>query len=143
MVLHGGTVKFYCKDGLSSLTLMHIEQILNFGGKMKAVNCGAANQWVAINKPYDSMYKLRKKYSYGHEQMRMDIEKAMDQDKEKILAFHKTDIYKAWVDGKVPWEQWFQALAMVNCGHKITPPHKVFCSGVEFQKVFCPELIDH
>ena len=49
IILPGSVVRYFCKDGLSSLTVFNVERILNFGGEMKAVNCGAANEWLALH----------------------------------------------------------------------------------------------
>ena len=55
IILPGATVKYFCMDGLSSLTVMHIQEILNFGGKFVPVNCGAANEYVALRQAVDNM----------------------------------------------------------------------------------------
>ena len=48
IILQGGTVKFWCKDGLSSLDVLHVNKIMNFGGDMEAVNCGPENEYGAL-----------------------------------------------------------------------------------------------
>ena len=64
ITLPGATVKYYCKDGLSSLTVMHVGQILQYGGKLVPVNCGAGNEWAALNKAQNDMFEL-----WNHEHM--------------------------------------------------------------------------
>ena len=55
VILPGATVKYFCKDGLSSLSVMHVEQLLNFGGKLVPVNCGAGNEYVALGQAWNDM----------------------------------------------------------------------------------------
>ena len=48
ILLPGDKMRYFCKDGLSPLDTEHIEQLLNFGGKIEAVNCGAENEYVTL-----------------------------------------------------------------------------------------------
>ena len=48
IILPGGKVRYFCKDGLSSLDVMHVKSLLIFGGDLIPVNCGAANQFSAL-----------------------------------------------------------------------------------------------
>ena len=66
IILPGATVKYFCKDGLSSLTFYHIQQILNFGGKLKAINCGAGNEFTALYKAMHDMYDTYFKYGKAY-----------------------------------------------------------------------------
>ena len=47
--------KVYCKDGLSPLTIHHIGLILNFGGELKPIDCGADNIYAMLNQSETSM----------------------------------------------------------------------------------------
>lgn len=55
LILPGSTFKLYCKDGLSPLDVNHIESVFNFGGTVKAVDCGMANQLVAFHQMWADM----------------------------------------------------------------------------------------
>ena len=55
IILPGAKVRYFCKDGLSPLTVMHVGQILNFGGDLVPVNCGAGNEIVALKQALDDM----------------------------------------------------------------------------------------
>ena len=55
IILPGDQMSFYCRDGLSSIDVYHIEHIWNFGGVMKMVDCGPANQFVALHQAEDDM----------------------------------------------------------------------------------------
>ena len=48
LIQPGSRVKIYCKDGLSSTTVLAIDHIFNFGGNVKFVNCGAANIYAEL-----------------------------------------------------------------------------------------------
>ena len=55
IVLKGATVNYFCQDGLSSLTVLHVGEILNFGGKLVPVNCGAGNEYAALDQAVQDM----------------------------------------------------------------------------------------
>ena len=38
----GVTLTYVCENGLTPMDKLHVGQILNFGGHLKAENCGAA-----------------------------------------------------------------------------------------------------
>ena len=48
IILPGATVRYFCKDGLSSLSVMQVQKIFMFGGKMVSVNCGADIELIAL-----------------------------------------------------------------------------------------------
>ena len=54
----GDTVKVYCVDGLSSLDILKIEQIYNFGGMFKLIDCGVGYEDAVLLKARDSMFSL-------------------------------------------------------------------------------------
>ena len=55
IIIPGDTVRFFCKDGLSPLNVLNIEHIYQFGGDMKFVNCGADNEYVALEQAVSDM----------------------------------------------------------------------------------------
>ncbi len=57
LIMPGSSVKMYCKNGLSSATVLAIDHIFNFGGDVKFVNCGAANIYAEMLQVEGSMYK--------------------------------------------------------------------------------------
>ena len=57
IIVKGATVKYFCKDGLSSLTVMHIGEILNFGGNFEPVNCGGGNIYAALDQAKKDTYQ--------------------------------------------------------------------------------------
>ena len=44
----GVTMTYVCVDGLSPLTKHHVAELLNFNGHLKAVNCGAEEEWATL-----------------------------------------------------------------------------------------------
>ena len=46
----GDTGTFYCVDGLSTPEQFHISTLLNFGGKLQFINCGAQKEFELIEK---------------------------------------------------------------------------------------------
>ena len=64
LILPNGTTKIYCKDGLSALTVLHVQEILNFHGQLKFVNCGAGNEWVALVQAINDMNAKSKTVSF-------------------------------------------------------------------------------
>ena len=57
LIQPGSKVKIYCKDGLSSTTVLAIDHIFNFGGKVKFINCGAANIYAELLQAEGSMHQ--------------------------------------------------------------------------------------
>ena len=55
ILLPGSTYQYFCKDGLSPLDVMQVGRIINFGGKIKAVDCGASKEYATLNQAIDDM----------------------------------------------------------------------------------------
>ena len=49
------TFKIFCTDGLESDIVSHIENLLNFGGKIVLHNCGAQNEFKILKKAVNDM----------------------------------------------------------------------------------------
>ena len=67
LILPGSTMNFFCKDGLSPLDVNHIQQVFNFGGNIKLVNCGVENTWVAFQEAQVDMNAEVKKAKLGND----------------------------------------------------------------------------
>ena len=48
ILLPGDHMRYFCKDGLSPLDVNNVGKILNFGGSIEAVDCGAQNEYVVL-----------------------------------------------------------------------------------------------
>ena len=119
IILPGGTVKYFCEDGLSALSVMHIKQILNFSGKLVAVNCGAGNEWVALGQAYYDMWILYMRATTGSNEQK-DYELAYKENLADFEKFKASDVYKAWYgDDAQVYKRMMQAKAKVWCGHEI------------------------
>ena len=96
IILKGATVRYFCKDGLSSLSVLHVGELLNFGGNLVPVNCGVGNEWVAVVQARTDMNDLYMMYPKGSKE-KFDAEKAMEENKAKSIKFEQSDLYKAWI----------------------------------------------
>ena len=48
ILLPGDTLRYFCEDGLSPLDIGNVGKILNFGGNIVPVNCGASNEYATL-----------------------------------------------------------------------------------------------
>ena len=112
IILPGDTVRYYCKDGLSPLNFHHVQEILNFGGNLKAVDCGAANEWVATNQAYRDMWArfFNNRDTYD-QATKDDIAMAMNYDVGLLNKFESSDFYRSWILWNNEFELKFQANA--------------------------------
>ena len=100
ILLPGNTGKFFCVDGLSTAEQFNIESLLNFGGKLEFVNCGAQKEYELIFKAWKDMSKL----AYDIMVNPPSIEVVKDYTIASILneqhfnKFKTTDIYKQWAN---------------------------------------------
>ena len=63
---------------------------------MKAVNCGAANEWVALYKATEDMgFKVI--YPTGTTKETWDFHMAALENYDKTHKFEQSDMYKAWI----------------------------------------------
>ena len=60
ILLPGNTLTYFCKDGLSPLDVNNVGTILNFGGSIKPVNCGASNEYATLVQAKGDMETLAK-----------------------------------------------------------------------------------
>ena len=132
IILQGGTVRYFCKDGLSSLDVMQVNKIMNFGGKIIPVNCGAENEFAALRQAYTSMYyeannldSIYHKVSTGlFSDFKIDktnnLYTALKENEKNLQKFQKTDEFKKWIAGKDVPEVLFQAEMKHECGHRYT-----------------------
>ena len=58
LIVPGSTMNIFCKDGLSALDVYNIEHVYHFGGNMVFKDCGAPNEWVALNQSTEDMYHM-------------------------------------------------------------------------------------
>ena len=134
ILLPGGKVKYFCKDVLSSLDVMQVGKILNFGGNLVPVNCGTANQYVALWQAYLDMWGMA---NYSRSWMETianskmdetdDYYRAMQENVNNFAKFMQTDEYKAWISGKDVKELQFQTILKHVCGHEYhgSLPHEL------------------
>ena len=82
IILPGGQVNFYCKDGLSSIDVLQIQRIYLFGGNLKFVNCGAFNESIGLDMAIRDMFvQYLKTLNHVQERISNDFKKALDDDK--------------------------------------------------------------
>ena len=58
IILPGSNLIYFCKDGLSPLSIMLIEKIFNFGGRMRAMDCGVESEYAALMIAETDMWHL-------------------------------------------------------------------------------------
>ena len=75
LILPGGFIQFYCKDGLSPYEVMNIQHFYNFGGNIKMVNCGVENEFAALDEAVFDMKQLMNQQNY-FSQAHKDMEDA-------------------------------------------------------------------
>ena len=94
-------MNIYCKDGLSALDVYNIEHIYHFGsGNLTFKDCGAANEWVALNQAYQDMYhawQTSPMLSNDPKSPIKDYHLAYEANAANIVKFAKTDVYKNWI----------------------------------------------
>ena len=81
----GVTMTYVCVDGLSPLVKHKVAELLVFNGHLKAVDCGAGEEWVTLNQAYLDMTDLAHTTPEGDE--RKDYLKALDENYEAFLEF--------------------------------------------------------
>ena len=143
ILLPGDKMRYFCKDGLSPLDVNNVGQILNFGGDIEAVDCGASNEYATLAQANGDMYDLLKD-SLGKNQ---DIKTASQQNQINQLKFMLSDVYRNWIAGKTDSqsiEMRFQAQAQHYCGQEYTGQevHQILDDQIIFKTYYCPEAID-
>ena len=102
IVLKGANVNVYCQDGMSALTKLNVERLLVFGGKLKPVNCGAANVYLTLREAaIDMHHRIDDGYNTAHNPWpnpnpNPDDVKALHYDEGKLDDFQHTDVFKIW-----------------------------------------------
>ena len=90
-----------CKDGLSILDVMHVENILNFGGNIKAVHCSAENEYATLRQAQGEMNALTSDPKYNRNSRRhQDYKLAYEENHKVLLKFMETPVFEKWVQGK-------------------------------------------
>ena len=59
IVLPGNQVRFFCADGLSPLDVSNIQRLFRFGGDLKFINCGPANEYAGLFQAQSDMLSLK------------------------------------------------------------------------------------
>ena len=85
ILLPGDKMRYFCKDGLSPLDVMNVGQILNFGGSIEAVDCGAQNEYVTLEQAEDDMANLYRMAPDGS--AKVDFKAAREENRAKLYAF--------------------------------------------------------
>ena len=86
ILMPSSTYQIFCKDGLSPLDLHHVEKLLNFGANIKAINCGAENEYAALHQAKADMYDLMRRNRFDRVK-KADYQLAMNVNSEKIPKF--------------------------------------------------------
>ena len=158
IILPGGTMRFYCKNGLSSIDVYNIQKLYNFGGSMKFVNCDTGSQWVALHQAtYDMYDRYRNTFiplpfakTYESKKRQFDnSNKAYRMDEDVLRQYEKTDAFKQWIGKDSYQHKESEALMKHLCGKKLPTDlaqkislHLDFnYSSVEFKHIHCPEKV--
>ena len=150
ILLPGETLTYFCKDGLSPLDAQNGERIFNFGGTLKAVDCGVPNEWASLHRAVMGMIELANSVVDSKDEK--DIVRYQDyytskrKDQDDFRVFLHSDGYQKWIAGKTQEEDYeimFQALSKQLCGYEYTGPvtHHIMAPHV-FKLRFCPEAIE-
>ena len=101
ILLPGNNLTYYCKDGLSPLDVQNIEHLLNFGGNIKAVDCGAGNEYVTLMQAMGDMMNMYFDAAQRkNETQQADFDAARIENQKSFAKFQQSDVYKKWVAGK-------------------------------------------
>ena len=140
IMLPGSKIKLFCMDGLNPLDVQHIENIYNFGGAIKAVNCGVQNEWLALEQANASM---KSKYDSSHGREKSDFYLALKTNWDSMKRFHHTSIYKEFIRHK-DWPEvqndLFHKWMLHMCGHSSGKVFNGFMglSPRKFKERVCP-----
>ena len=143
VILPGSKMNLFCQDGLNPLEVQNIKKIFNFGGSIKATNCGAANEWVALEQAIVDMKERKKEIPAGR--ARLDAMIANAENYKKMDVFQKSDVYQKYAAGrnrdemsKVLFNRWTEH----ECGFIWNSDH--YFNGYmnktqkEFKELMCP-----
>ena len=136
----GNKVNFLCTDGLAKMDIYNIDKIYNFGGKIKAKNCGIQNEYVVLAQTYHQMHALwvrEKNNTDASPNFIKDLELAKDENLDDEKKLTSSELWLKWRDPSVSQtEQKFQARSQFFCGKhtKYIEGAKKTYGRIRFQK---------
>ena len=103
ILLPGNQLTYFCKDGLSPLDADNVGRILNFGGSIKAVDCGASNEFATLWQAVGDMNTLA--VSTSDPVKKSDYESAYLTNIKNTNKLMNSPVYQSWIYGKSLEEQ--------------------------------------